>query len=281
MRLRHGKNSKIFYTKPMPIEFSNEFDKTHWVKIIRRDYDIKNYLTPGDVVELGKNKYALLFEYKDNLDGYKPLELLLSNMAMDKVFRLKDRQNITLAQNLIETWRGFHKEKILYHEFSFENMFFNKKLDVLFDYSFSACESPARVPANRINPDYTDVYYYQRKSLEMDAISNYFTMAVILFRILVGIMPYQGRLLEGVHNITRMEHFDWIRKYHHNPVFIFDKNEDLNRISSTANPERYQERWDNLPPLARGMFAAVFNTDNALRIKEPVFYTPDDWTNVL
>lgn len=195
--------------------------------------------------------------------------------------------NTALAKNLLNAWCSLDEARYLYHEFSFNNMFSNMDNKAMLDFSFSVQEYNSvsdgkQVPMNRINPDYADVYYFQRKSSEMDAVSNYFSMTVILFRLLVGLLPYQGRLLEGVHNITKQEHSEWIKKYHQNPFFIFDEKEDVNRISSTtAYSEQYEKRWERLSPTARAMFAEVFDSDNALRKTGPVFYTPREWRNVI
>ncbi|MCL2071277.1 MAG: hypothetical protein FWH07_03475 [Oscillospiraceae bacterium] len=295
--MTNARSGKQFYTKPFPTEFLREVesDKGKWVKLIRRPLRIggkisENYIWPSDIIDLSGNQfkknYALLLPFRDDLGGYEPMSVALSNTAMDcRNFDIN--ANTRLAENLIEAWCKFNDSRYLYHEFSFNNMFCNMDNKVMFDFSFSAHEyselsDGTSVPLNRIHPDYTDVYYYQRKSAKMDVISNYFSMAVILFRLLIGLLPYQGRLLEGIHNITKQEHSYWIMKYHQNPYFIFDENENVNRISSTvAYPELYEERWNRLPPLLKGMFAAVFNSDNALRKVPPVFYTPNDWKNAI
>jgi hypothetical protein len=280
IRLSHARNGRPFYTRPLPGEHQVNFDKEKWVKLIKANPNIENYLWPIDIVELGKNRYALLFPLRDDLGGYESMECMLSNLAFD-AHSWNCGSSVVLCKNLIEAWCRLEDSGYLYHEFSFDNMFCNMDNDVMFNFSFSTHKGEAKVLLNRIHPDYIDVYYYQMKTPKMDKISNYFSMAVILFRLLIGILPYQGRLLEGVHNITKSDHKEWIKKYHQNTIFIFDKDEQVNRISSTSNPEMYEQRWERLSPLARGMFHSVFTTDNALRKNTPKFYTPHDWKNIL
>jgi hypothetical protein len=291
VRMNHSRSEQLFYTKPFPVEFLRNFDdkKEHWVKLIKNPVKIPNYLWPDDIVDLSgnalKQKYALLFPFRDDLGGYVTIRDSLSNRTMSPDINIE--ASITLAKNLINAWCEFDSSRYLYHEFSFNNMFCNMDNEVMFDFSFSTQEykdlsDGARVAMTKIHPDYTDVYYYQRKAFVVDVISNYFSMALILFRLLIGLLPYQGRLLEGFHNITKQDHAEWIKQYHKNPIFIFDEKEDVNRISSTtANPERYTERWEQLTPSMRKMFSAVFRTDNALRTIPPVFYTPHDWKNAI
>ncbi|MCL1902820.1 MAG: hypothetical protein FWF94_00190 [Oscillospiraceae bacterium] len=292
LKLNNARSGKMFYTKPFPPEFLREFDneKERWFNIIRNPINIKGYLWPADIIDLSGNSfkkdYALLMPLKSGLGGYESMCDSLTNTSLTSA-DIDTEANAALVKSLIEAWCGLDGVNYLYHEFSFNNMFYNMDNEVIFDFSFSAHEysdlsDGARVSMSRINPDYTDVYYYQIKSTKMDVISDYFSMAVILFRLLTGRLPYQGRLLEGVHNITKQDHSEWIRKYHRYPIFIFDENENVNRISSTeAYPEKYVKRWLALHPVVRGMFAAVFKTDNALRQIPPIFYTPHDWRNAL
>jgi len=302
VQVRHSRNGRYFYTKPLPPDHQREFVLEKWIKLIKTSSGvdkIKNYVWPVDIVDLRQTlddygaKYALLFPLREDLGGYESIGSMLSNLAINARFldlEVNLEANIKLAKNLIKAWYDFDDCKYAYHEFSFFNMLINMENEVMFDFSFSAHEYKEKtdgviVHMNRIHPDYTDTYYFQRKSMEMDVISDYFSMAVILFRLLIGCLPYQGRLLEGLHNLTAKDHSDWVKQYHKNPIFIFDSNEDLNRISSTANPEKYEERWERLSPLAKGMFSAIFNTDNVMRKSSPKtlpkFYTPQDWKNLL
>lgn len=292
LKLTGIRNGKAFCAKPFPAELLKEFDveKERWLNLIRRPVNVKNYLWPVDIVDLSGNSfrkdYALLIPLSVGLGGYESIADSLTNTATVNS-DINIESNTALVKNLIDAWCGFDEARYLYHEFSFNNLFCNMDNEVMFDFSFSVHEynnlsDGVRVSIGKIHPDYADVYYYQAKSTKMDVISDYFSMAVILFRLLIGRLPYHGRLLEGVHNMTGQEHSDWIRKYHKNPIFIFDENENVNRLSSTtAYPERYEQRWERLTPVVRGMFAAVFKTDNALRQTPPVFYTPHDWRNAL
>ena len=285
VKLKHSRNRQLFYTKPFVSNIYKDFDKNQWAKLIKNTVKSSRYLWPADIVEMSPNKYALVLPLRNDLGGYESIECMLSN----RTYAQQDwdyQASVMLAKNLLNAWCKFDDCKYLYHEFSFENMFCNMENRVMFDFSFSThnynnLKNGARVMPNKISPDYTDPYYYNRKSLDNDVISNYFSMSIILFRLLVGVLPYQGRLLEGVHNITKHDHDDWIRWYHQNPIFIFDKNENVNRISSTANPERCEVRWERLPPLIKGMFHTVFTHDNAMRVKKPVFFTPQDWRSVI
>lgn len=302
VKVRDVKNGAVFYAKPLPPEYLCELEsdlgKRRWFELIRRysAIDCDSLLRPVDIVDISgnlfKQDYALLIPLKKELRDYKSMSSvgILDNTALNSLnsdTKAVFSANTVLAKNLAFAWSALDRAGYLYHEFTPSHMFYcadNNKVKLDFSFStheYYALTDGATVPANRISPDYTDTYCYLMNG-KQDVISNYFSMAVILFRLLVGLLPYQGRLLEGVRNVTKQEHSEWIALYHRNPVFIFDENDDVNRISSTtAYPDVYIKRWEGLPPTLRGLFSAVFARANVLRKTAPVYFPPQEWGNLL
>jgi hypothetical protein len=114
----------------------------------------------------------------------------------------------------------------------------------------------------------------------MDLASDYYTMAVILFRLAVGRLPYAGSAMDGIANDTPSQHSDWIKKYHQHPNFIFDPDDDYNEIGDFGHEEIYLSRWNALSDELRAMFTAVLRKSNSWRESpqtELTFHAPDAW----
>ena len=240
------------------------------------------------------------------------------NLWPDSEFYL-GRQNPfvrSLITSLLGAWRAYDRSNYAYHEFSYANIYYRKNdFRVKFDFSFSAhkvlptdqtivpmghikpknnksvllpnpyslipCGEAAIVDESRITADYADPYYYHSQKGGMDLYSDYFAMAAILFKLLIGKLPYAGSILEGEPNIKESEHALWLKIYHKNPVFIFDLEDRSNRLGS-GEPEIYQDRWNQLDQSLRNMFHNTFQRVNVLRETADLkFYSPDQWQKAL
>lgn len=117
-----------------------------------------------------------------------------------------------------------------------------------------------------------------------------YAVAAILFRMMIGRLPYQGWQIEqNTHvfdsNYYELEQEDayrsYFERYHDSHCFIFDPADDGNRLSSGFEEEQARERWSELPDRIRTMFI------NALAYTDPqnqdrmVLYTPQQWLAAL
>lgn len=291
--IQHVKTEEFFYVTEFPDDMNNDVDLNYWIEIIRKPVDLKHYVWPVDVIiwdeqPKGKKRYALVFPIRA-LPAFEPVSTLLSN-------DMQAGWNMTwvkkIVPNLLEAWCHFDDSKYAYHEFSDQNMFYQKETyDVMFDFSFSTQRvdglfRTCRVNKKRVMPDYADSYYYtDGRNYLMDLASDYYSIAVILFKILVGRLPYQGKVMEHEPNSNELEHNSWIRVYHKNTFFIFDEKDDTNQIGGEtgfAKDDIFVERWEELPLHIRNMFHNVFQTANVMRLdNELIFYSPHEWKEAL
>jgi hypothetical protein len=290
--IQHVKTEEVFYITEFPDDLNNDIELNYWVELIRKPVDLKHYIWPVDVIITDetpkKTTYALVFPIRA-LPAFENITTLLSNdmqAGWDKAWVKM------FVSNLLDAWCNFDDSKYAYHEFSGGNMFYQKEnYNVMFDFSFSTQRvddlfGTRHVSEKRVMPDYADSYYYtdSRKSL-MDLASDYYSIAVILFKLLVGRLPYQGKVMEHEPNATELEHDSWVRVYHKNAYFIFDERDDTNRIGGEtgfAKDEMYVERWNALPRHIRHMFHNVFQTANVMRSADNlIFYSPKQWKEAL
>ncbi|MCL1809213.1 MAG: hypothetical protein FWG42_05495 [Clostridiales bacterium] len=296
-----GKSGEVFYMRAVPSGLAGVFDTKHWVNIIRKPVNTMHYIWPVDIVDVaderGNPMPALVFPYRPHSE-YSRLTPFLSNLDMDSTpqnywpdsgcyLGLENDRVRGVADSLLKAWCSCSASKYAYHEFSYENMHYEPNMcKVKFDFSFSMhsaqdLQDCSFVENSRITSDYADTHYYSSGAGSMDLASDYYSMAAILFKLLVGRLPYAGGILEGEPNGNEKEHSAWMKAYHSNPVFIFDPWDASNRLGG-GEPEIYEIRWQRLSGELRGMFQSAFKPANALRkAKNPRFYSPWDWKNAL
>lgn len=287
----HVKREDEFYIIPFPDDL-REIHLADWVELIRKPVDLKHYIWPVDIIALpdsaNANRYALVFPMRS-----QPEYGHLSDLLADDKQLGWDRPWVKrFIENLLEAWRRFDNSRYAYHEFSADNMFYQKdSFDVMFDFSFSTHKTESLFDAitvnrKRITPDFADSFYYtDERQNRMDLASDYYSMAVILFKLMIGLLPYQGSVIEHEPNINELEHKNWLRVYHRNPYFIFDVADSTNHIGGEtgfAKDDIFVERWESLSQPVRNMFQNVFRTANVLRAADELaFYSPQQWTEAL
>lgn len=286
--VQHIKTGELFYVTEFPEKLIKKFTLNYWIGLIRKPVDLKHFIWPVDIIQIDDDKYALVFPLRalpvfDNFTQVLSNDLQLGwNMPWVK----------QLTSNFLRALSNFSAQKYAYHEFSDSNMFFRKdNYEVMFDFSFSTQRIKSLfdsqyVDPKRITPDYADSYYYsEHRHNLMDLASDYYSVAVILFKLLVGRLPYQGTVMEPEPNSTAQEHSNWLKVYHNNTYFIFDERDETNHIGGEtgfAKDEIFVERWEALPTHVRNMFHNVFQNANVLRsANDLIFYTPQQWYSAL
>lgn len=286
--ITHVKTGAQFYVAELPNYLDQELNIDHWIELISSPVDLTHYLWPVDVIRFEYDQAALVFPLRA-MPVYSSFKEALSNdinLGWDKQW-VK-----ALARNFLNAMDGYFKHSYTYHEFSYDNMFYRAdNYDVMFDFSLSTHNvnglfDSHKVSPERIMPDHADSFYYSKeRAAHMDLASDYYSIAVILFKLLVGRLPYQGTVMESEPNATALEHESWLKLYHKNTFFIFDANDDTNRIGGDtgfANDEIFVARWMELPEHVRSMFQNVFQYANVMRVSDNlIFYSPREWLSAL
>ena len=289
--IRHIKTGDLFYITEFSGEQAKQSNAYSWISLICKPVDLKHFIWPVDIISWQDNnttEYALVFPLRA-MPTFSKLSDVLSD---DEHLGWRQGWVKELVANFLNAWSNFDSSGYAYHEFSEKNMFYqNDTHDVMFDFSFSTHKAKSiydtqYIPSDRITPEYADsLYYAEARHSEMDLASDYYSIAVILFKLLIGRLPYQGTVMEHEPDSTPKEHENWLGIYHNNPYFIFDEQDDTNRIggdSGFAKDEVYVERWNALPQHVRNMFHNVFQTANVMRTAGILmFYSPEQWREAL
>ncbi len=280
-----------------------------WRRYISNPPGTANILWPIDIVDISTKQtkssslcgtYGLVFS-KNKL--ILKNEKLLKELVYDDV-QLDWREKH--IQNLI---KSLLNELKLIYDFGYSLVSFDcrkisygydesKELKVLFDFSFSTVKLDQydsyhnqKFLANDICVDFippwfkrdnVDKDYKKRDKANISA--EYYSIAAILFRLMIGRMPYQGKLMskfaDAGYLMTLEEneeaHINLMEKYIENPIFIFDKNDDSNHIGDIGDDDMYVERWESLNTDVQNMFLHTFSKD-ILENHQRKLYTISDW----
>lgn len=108
-----------------------------------------------------------------------------------------------------------------------------------------------------------------------------FSLAALLFYLLFGAYPYDGRLMSGYADGSVQQHFVKFKAYHQAPVFLFDPVDDSNRLVFTAKSEPLKAAWEQTPLPVQQAFVEILGTQNALREQPVQNLSPAQWAEVL
>lgn len=93
---------------------------------------------------------------------------------------------------------------------------------------------------------------------------DYFSLFILLFYVLVGRFPYDGRLMGELSFDTEAEQEYWNNEYRKRAIFIFDPDHDDNSIGTFAHERKHVDAWKNLSEDVRKLFILVFKKNNPM-----------------
>lgn len=117
-----------------------------------------------------------------------------------------------------------------------------------------------------------------------------FAVAAILFRLMIGRLPYQGWQIEQNTHVFDSNYYDldredayrsYFERYHGSGCFIFDPTDDSNCLSSGIEEDLPRERWKKLPERIRTMFVNALSYTDPKKQGRMVLYTPQQWLAAL
>lgn len=290
-----------------------------WKHFIEWPADSRYFIWPIDLVKDTEGNCALVFRKKAYPNFHPFKELLYNDTLLD--WQTPAIQKLT--KSLLEAMIALHRAGYAYHAFNFNQMYYNTEtMDVVINFSTSMSRYYGHPDNNRMElpeicadlekrgviwsepnlPDETAIEFLppwvnDDNKADMTLNDDYYSIAALLFRLFIGRMPYQGRLMvrnemADIMNEDRdrdeKEHQRMFSFYHENPVFIFDPNDQNNRIGVFAHELLFVKRWEALPDSVRELFYNAFvppanNRENWLtKHYEPrQLASPEAWLAVL
>ena len=276
--ITHINSQEDYLAVRMNDDFIGKLDKNtvqnKWKQLIEKpifDY----FRWPVDVITLDYN-YYLVYDIIPTAHLKSVAE-----QSFDKNFLGIENNKIrTIVLNYIDAFLRMSEKGYLYFGFDDDNIYtdldngsilipvynsiyVDNSVKVSFrmkDY-FSEVVDPYSYENRQISNEDTleDVYTYDKRSESYAFVS-------ILFRLLIGLYPYEGpTMAEYSNNQFSEDNREWIYNYVNNPVFIFDDNDQSNSVKNSNRFKPFVRRWDMLSNQLQTMFKMTFSEKSVFR----------------
>lgn len=272
--------------------FDAELMENKWRYFIERPIDIKSVTWPLDMVSLNEEQIGLVFRKR----AFPKMEAFKKLLYVSSLLDWKRPEIKKLIRNLLSVFIDIHNGGYAYHSFDMNRMYYNEKTsEVLVEFSLGMSrhfrniahleEVDVQEIAVEFLPPWVD--FDARGTLSLS--DDYYSIAALLFRLMIGRMPYEGRIMDGQgfimderRDLDPVEHIRMFRYYHKNPVFIFDEDDRTNSVGLYTNEDKFVERWEELPQTIRNMFIETFSKKHLNeRYIDRRLYTVDEWLRAL
>lgn len=269
-------------------------NKEIWKNYIENPPGQKFLIWPIDVVNIKKNNslkndsnIGLVFRQEafpklETLKSlvYDPSKLGLENEAVKKIL-------INLLLNLMH----LEDAGYIYNSFDLEKIYYDPHtFDVYIKFALSTTKKIDDTSINNImlhndiSIDFLPPWNKNGASEEkVNPDQHKFSIAALLFKMIIGRMPYQGRMFDGYGDIfdykrdtDKMLHRKAMELYLELNTFIFDNNDDSNKIGTFTNETKQVLRWDSLNEKLKNMFYNTFVIPSGAKENKHL-YSLQDW----
>lgn len=271
-----------------------------WKRFVEHPVDIQRFLWPTDIVDCdSRGLYGLVFPKR----SFPKMEKLKKLLYSPDTLGLQNPLVRKLIRQLLLAFSELHAGGYVYHAFDLETMYYEETTGtVLLDFSpamsLRGCGTPQLLgtAAEEIGIEFLPPWRKRSADEEFWPEDDEYSIATLLFRLLTGRMPYQGRFMDGYGDMMVAQrdvdpdmHIQMFQHYHENPVFIFDSEDRRNSIGTVSAEERVIDRWEALPLTIRRMFETVYSKENLARTPEEnrarsgkrKLFSADQWLHAL
>ena len=236
------------------------------------------FVWPIDMV----NADGLIFKQKI---GNESTYHSLWSYTKDNFVGFEDKRVKTIIFNFLSNLQNFFDNGYVYRYWDERNIYFgDRSNEVIFQFNnhISRKNNTITLSKRDYYTELTDPYMYYHEG-SYDFYSDVYSFQSLLFKLLIGIYPFEGEGMTGYErNGTQTELDGWIMEYLRNVYFIFDDESSRNHIGIMGVDVPRVKRWESLTPNLRRMFNDVFSRSNVLRENNDIiFYTPLQWIQEL
>ena len=224
----------------------------------------------------------------------KPIRELLYQPGMSRVLDWRNPFIITVSRNLLTAVAALHANGFIYNDFSIHDILYHPDTgEVLLKFHRSIRKSGSRTPYDTvdctdISPEFAPPYVYDSGAYDgfLSRATDGFQMTALLFRLMVGRLPYEGRDLMSYGTVFDPEfdtdenaHKYYFQHYHQYPHFVFDENDETNALSATSDNDLPRERWGALPEDVQRAFQR--SLCQAAAEHPSAEYAPAEWLEIV
>ena len=242
--------------------------------------------------------------------GFTPIRELLYQEKTSRRLDWRNAEIKEICRNLLKVFSGLHKSGYFYNDFCIDRIFYEPKTrDVFLRFSsgirlyeqkeekpeymewkpFLNQEASLKageqeiVPVKDISIEFAPPYIYD--GTEYSGNIDDFSICSMLFRMMIGRMPYEGKglnsfgeVFDPIRDVDRAAHEYYFEHYHQYPKFIFDPEDNSNSLGPMSENDLPKERWEKLPDKIKEMFQE--SLADYVQGKGRL-YPPEEWLDVL
>lgn len=238
-----------------------------------------------------ETSFGLLFPYRE----YPPADPLGAVLEQVELSGSRGWQNPRLrriAVKLTETILELNRCGYYYFDFTPSRILVDINDGVFLDYSplaiprweLELSDAALREENLTMHPseyplEFAEPALVQGVCRQADERMQNYSLAAFLFWMLFGSYAYDGRLVEFYPERDAMEHYTKFRQYHKKPVFVFDPDDQSNRLGAMdiESDQGAMHLWAAAPEKLKKMFLSVLREDNATRASSSRCLTPESW----
>ena len=243
--------------------------------------------------ENGRKNYLIFKNRVQEFDSYTPIRNLLYRGKMSKKLDWRNDNIQKLCLEFLRRMCELRKRGYCYLDYGLENIKYSEDT-ADFYFRFTTEVRPVKatkrwqaVDRDNIGIEFAAPWIYAEDAdLQLGEAEDNYSIAVILFRMMYSRLPYQGYAMDDYGQVfdqhTDIEegtHNYYFEHYHMNPHFIFDPEDDSNRLSSSVDNDLVRERWQETPEVIKNMFIRTFS--NASSKSNVTTYSPFKWYETL
>ena len=249
---------------------------------------------PIDFIEIERSDefVGCLVYRNDEYRHLKPIKDLLYQPSMSRVLDWRNPFIITVCRDFLTAMSTLHSNGYIYNDFNINNILYNSDTgEVFLKFTHNLRKSGSKtqydtVDCLDISPEFAPPFVYKTDVYNgfMSKKTDYYQIAALLFRLMIGRLPYEGRDLMSYGTVFDPEfdtdenaHKYYFQHYHQYPHFIFDVTDETNSLSSTSDNDMPRERWNSLPESIRRMFSEVLCQHAAEHAFSKSLPTPVAW----
>lgn len=296
----HVYSGSVF--KAVPIYISNismSPEKATWYSNIILDPMCGIYFEwPIDLVEVplhsGEFATCMIFKHRQ----YSKLSSFRDILYQTGDSQVLDWRNVNIrliCLNLVDLMYELDRSKYAYHDFNMDRMYFNPSSgEVYLRFSPHVRKLSSNTEFDKINQDdlsieFVPPYIYRREySGFLKKYADYYQLSALLFRLMIGRLPYEGRdlmnygtVMNPLIDTDKDAHKEYFIQYHSYPHFIFDEEDSSNELSPTWENELPKDRWKSLPEYIKDLFKTAFKQKNAENPSCAAMPSPKKWLTML
>ncbi|HUM85575.1 MAG TPA: hypothetical protein PLN48_17725, partial [Lachnospiraceae bacterium] len=249
---------------------------------------------PIDLMEYknSEGEYCLCYAFQQNEGRMKSFYDILCQKKDNKILDWRNPDTQKVCISFLKAMIKLHKSGYIYNDFNLKRMFYNAETDNVF-LRFSplmrtigsATGFDAVCPKD-ISVEFRPPCLYKLETFFPNEGIDCYSIAALLFRLMIGRLPYEGREMSGNgevlipgRELTPTEYDIYFERYLLSPRFIFDTEDDRNSLGPMQENDLPRERWEALSKNVKIMFMDSFNTKAFSGSSVERYYKPEEWLN--